>query len=448
MPALSKRSITPAGNASTTSAAAAKRHHCFQDDLVACAHRQLLFLTLIHSKGISVRRPKAVSLRRYVHLWLPMVAKHNNPFNADDDAMKLIPPGDVSWLWHVHRLAPSQYKHHIRSTGLVEEKGYLDANPPFALQFAGPELGDGGAGGAGTSDNTCNAANNTESLFDDFDIEAASAAPSPTDTAESATRELWMKEYPSEPFFLEDYDGEKATLLADDLALPDISTLKIREMKSELDSYGVNWSAFCEKSELVAALQEARVGQKSAGGDDAVDDGDDDTLVSGYDLLAAAERQATFFWQVSRSCFRQDKFLHEGVDRYHKFLLLWKSAKDIHSLIPTYQIDLIWHSHMLSSTKKYDEDCQELIGCDFDHDDSLDDRNEGSTEFIAFNATKSLWERTCECIFFHDYIYCNCMTLTISPSSYFYLHAHASNRRNQVCRKRRNVQGTATTVLL
>ena len=44
-------------------------------------------------------------------------------------------------------------------------------------------------------------------------------------------------------------------------------------MKSELKTYGIDCSTFCEKSELVAALQEARTDQKSgAGGDDVVDD--------------------------------------------------------------------------------------------------------------------------------------------------------------------------------
>lgn len=44
-------------------------------------------------------------------------------------------------------------------------------------------------------------------------------------------------------------------------------------MKSELKTYGIDCSAFCEKSELVAALQEARADQKSgAGGYDVVDD--------------------------------------------------------------------------------------------------------------------------------------------------------------------------------
>ena len=332
MPTSSRRSaIAPADDGE------ADQRHQFQDDLVACAHRQLLFLTLLHSEGISIRRPKVASLRRYVRLWLPLVAKHTNP-SVNDDAVELIPPADVAYLWHVHRLAPRQYKYHIRSTGLANsEEGYLDANPPFALQFGGM-VGSELDGGTGPSDTT-------ESLFDDFDIEAPSAASSSTETStpESVTRELWGKEYPGEPFFLEDCERECTASLANEL------------------------------------------------------NGDDDALVSGYDLLSAAERQSSFLWQVSRSCFRQDKFLREGVDRYCKFLLLWKSAKKTHSLIPTYQIDVIWHSHMLSSTKKYDEDCKELIGCEFDHDDSLDDRSEGSSEFSAFHATKSLWERTCKC---------------------------------------------------
>ncbi len=41
-------------------------------------------------------------------------------------------------------------------------------------------------------------------------------------------------------------------------ALPDISTLKLSQLREELNLYGINSSTFCEKSEMIMALQHAR----------------------------------------------------------------------------------------------------------------------------------------------------------------------------------------------
>lgn len=41
-------------------------------------------------------------------------------------------------------------------------------------------------------------------------------------------------------------------------SLPDVATMRIKELKEELDSYGISTSGFLEKSELVDALQKAR----------------------------------------------------------------------------------------------------------------------------------------------------------------------------------------------
>jgi hypothetical protein len=40
--------------------------------------------------------------------------------------------------------------------------------------------------------------------------------------------------------------------------LPDISTLKLSQLREELSLYGINSSTFCEKSEMITALQHAR----------------------------------------------------------------------------------------------------------------------------------------------------------------------------------------------
>jgi Glycine-rich domain-containing protein-like len=45
--------------------------------------------------------------------------------------------------------------------------------------------------------------------------------------------------------------------------------------------------------------------------------------------------------------FDDIEFLNAGVENYYKFLTLKPKAKEV-VLVPTYQIDLMWHTHILS----------------------------------------------------------------------------------------------------
>jgi hypothetical protein len=91
-------------------------------------------------------------------------------------------------------------------------------------------------------------------------------------------------------------------------------------------------------------------------------------LVAGLDLLASTEQQATFLWQVSGERFQDQDFLEEGIENYIKFVKLKpKAAKAGIVLVPTYQIDLKWHTHILSNIGDY------LRGAGMHHDDSLAD---------------------------------------------------------------------------
>ena len=284
----------------------------FRADLVELTRQHLQFLLLVHADGVSVRRPSVESLRRYTKLWLPLVAKFSASQDEEEgnvDNIELIPPPDIAWLWHCHRLSPTHYAHHLRSCNLMQHENvteknsrlarqcYLDANPPFGIQ---------------------------------------------ADVVAVATIAKWAEAYPEEPFFLR----------SSPTAVDDTATTE------ELDL-----------------------------------DGDDVRLVSGYDLLASSERQSTFLWQVKQTKFSDDAFLKEGVKNYHRFLRLYPKARGLHRLVPTYQIDIIWHTHMLSSLREYDEECISIMGCAFGHDDSLNDRSEGSSLEVAFRATSTLWER-------------------------------------------------------
>lgn len=257
----------------------------FSCDLLGNAIKHREFLRKIHALGES-NLSNVETLRRYRDLWLPLV-------NSNSDK-EMVPPPDVAWLWHCHRLAPFRYMNYVRG----EFGKIVEANPPFALQ-----------------------------LENEISLESDSNG------AAACTRELWQERYPTEPFFY---------ALTDD-----------------------GW--------LGAA-------------------GDQHDL-AGFDLLSSSERQATFLWQVSGARFEDTCFLQCGVANYLKFLRLRPRAQSEGVvLVPTYQIDLMWHTHILSSITLYNYDCEAIIGSRLHHDDSLGDRRIGGLLDRSFRATVRLWE--------------------------------------------------------
>jgi Glycine-rich domain-containing protein-like len=114
-----------------------------------------------------------------------------------------------------------------------------------------------------------------------------------------------------------------------------------------------------------------------------------DRLVDGFNILASASAQSGFLWHVSGPRYQEDDFLLDAVENYHKFLAL--SPGDL-PLVPTFQIDLMWHTHMLASVTKYNSDCWSVRGSTFNHDDSLNDRTPGGTLDLAFQDTCRRWE--------------------------------------------------------
>jgi hypothetical protein len=116
-----------------------------------------------------------------------------------------------------------------------------------------------------------------------------------------------------------------------------------------------------------------------------------DELLDGYNIMASATAQATFLWQVSGPMYQDDSFLEKAVENYHKFLQVVLTEGEL-PLVPTYQIDLMWHTHMLSSITKYNQDCLTIRGCKFSHDDSLNDRSTGAKLELSFHATCRRWE--------------------------------------------------------
>jgi len=261
----------------------------FSCDLVAESQKHIRFLRGLHDQGVTLKPPSFKSLDRYLYFWLPLVAD-----NAAGD-VKLIPPPDIAWLWHCHRLAPMAYERYVQE----RYHRVLETSPSFVFQA---------------------------------DKENAADA--------RRTRNFWHTLYPSEPFFLQESDHQQSF--------------------PETDSPG--------------------------------------RCLNGFDLVASAERQSTFLWQVSDFHFQETDFLQDGVKRYYQFLKL--PGKQGQSLVPTFQIDLMWHTHILVSLQKYHNDCVKIRGEKLEHDDSLHDHTSSNKLDKAFQQTAKVWKETYGC----DYV--------------------------------------------
>ncbi|KAG6577614.1 Glycine-rich domain-containing protein 1, partial [Cucurbita argyrosperma subsp. sororia] len=115
-----------------------------------------------------------------------------------------------------------------------------------------------------------------------------------------------------------------------------------------------------------------------------------------YDLVSAVKRQSPFFYQVSRPHMDNEVFLQEAVARYKGFLYLIKSNREKsikRFCVPTYDIDLIWHSHQLNPIS-YCKDLKNLIGMVLEHDDMDSDRTKGKKLDTGFSGTTKQWEDT------------------------------------------------------
>ncbi|KAG0620699.1 hypothetical protein M758_4G236500 [Ceratodon purpureus] len=112
-----------------------------------------------------------------------------------------------------------------------------------------------------------------------------------------------------------------------------------------------------------------------------------------YNLVDAVLRQSSFYYQVSQLHVRQEAFLHAAEMRYKGFLHLAAKSKGKLFLVPTYDIDLMWHAHQLDPIA-YRIDTLQILGKVLDHDDTGTERHEGSKLSNCFLETKQLWEET------------------------------------------------------
>ena len=280
------------------------------------ARLHINYLRKMHLLGISLAPITPNTLRRY-QLWLQLLKSEHLREGGQNDMAILVPPADISWAWHCHRLAPQAYAkmgvpdNHVQTSAFVCA---VEGEAPDSLP--GPQVY--------------------------HDIQGFQAHNL------NFTQQLWAQLFSAEPFFAQPQQEQLA--------------------------FGVAQVA-------PQALEMQRL---------------DGATGLQYDIAAAAERQRTFLWQVSGPNFNNDEFLRHGVDNYVRFLHL-RRADPGQFIVPTYQIDLMWHTHMLLGTEKYLRGTQEMCGTEapLDHDDSVNDRSSAETKLnVSTQQTKDLWRKT------------------------------------------------------
>ena len=79
-----------------------------ESTLVRNALNYVDFLQRLHATGVTLQQNTFIhALNRYLHFWLPLVGKYPSE-------TVLIPPADIAWLWHCHRLSPNRYEDYCR----------------------------------------------------------------------------------------------------------------------------------------------------------------------------------------------------------------------------------------------------------------------------------------------------------------------------------------------
>ncbi|KAI3962345.1 hypothetical protein MKX01_005347 [Papaver californicum] len=97
---------------------------------------------------------------------------------------------------------------------------------------------------------------------------------------------------------------------------------------------------------------------------------------------------------VSKPNMKHELFLEGSVARYKGFLHLIKRNRE-RSInlfcVPTYDIDLIWHTHQLHPAA-YCKDVVQVTGKLLEHDDTDSNRSKGQKLDVGFSGTTNKWE--------------------------------------------------------
>eukprot|EP01018_Ginkgo_biloba_P025969 Gb_06704 [translate_table: standard] len=305
-------------------------------ELVSAAKQQLAFLATVDCHPCLYNGPiLLVAIRRYEECWLPLLASRDG---QGAPGIPLVPPLDCAWIWHCHRLSPIAYK------------------------------------------------DDCERLFGRL-LDAPFVDPSMKDTAADGTAYIWKRRYPQEPYLL-DLSGttvisrdnsnlQRETRIAYDLGQAVHRQQNFYYQFSSKEPatcfFGIQWTQKPIRAAIYLTVAVVHL----------------TNLPTGFQLHRIPNKHV-----VSGPHMTDDHYLKFAEERYKAFLHLIAKFRDNERhpfFVPTYDIDLIWHSHQLSPVA-YRDDTLHLLGRVLNHDDTSEDRSLRQRLDVGFRETRELWE--------------------------------------------------------
>jgi hypothetical protein len=110
------------------------------------------------------------------------------------------------------------------------------------------------------------------------------------------------------------------------------------------------------------------------------------------------------------------------INQYKKFLYL-NFLFPHKELAPTWEVDKVWHTHILNDTYQYIQDCQNLFGYILHHrssiknDDKYNHKQNDSTEFTLIPLEETLGVDIWENIYHGSYNVAACVTIPVNLKS-------------------------------
>lgn len=127
--------------------------------------------------------------------------------------------------------------------------------------------------------------------------------------------------------------------------------------------------------------------------DDSEQNADQEQTCITYDIVQAASRQMAFHYQVALPQYASRTFRLSAAYRYTDGFLFLQREHRGQVFVPTFDIDLVWHTHM-AHPLQYFQDMHRTLGRLLNHDDTINDRSKGSEQQLCWNATKQIWYNT------------------------------------------------------
>ena len=109
-----------------------------------------------------------------------------------------------------------------------------------------------------------------------------------------------------------------------------------------------------------------------------------------HDLEKSCYDQSKFYYQVPLPHYTDRRFLAKAVERYEHHLEL-KSRNPQISLVPRYDVDLIWHAHR-QHPLNYKQVTTEMFGTLLQRDDNEVNYSLASTLYDCETLTRAVWE--------------------------------------------------------